>query len=217
MKSYYLFYVLLIFCIAIVAPSCSAGESANDASSDNSLSPATVESHPSASQDLTDADLDPPPVPELLSNKDWKTTDVQIIEQDTGEMSIEGIFQDRDITVYRQGGYFDCRNSGSRDCGGQRIRDFVWECWTKRQRGYIRSGWSGIDVGGTTHIFIEPNEIAGWTVTLRVVKIQASMGPAYLMTETIGPITVNRSHRKTKNERFSLVLKNRDNETIRTL
>lgn len=217
MKSYYFIYVVLIFWIAFVAPSCSASKRANENSSNNNLSPARVESHPSARQDVTDVDLDLlPPISQSLSNKDWMTTDVQIIRRDDGEMTIEGIFQDRDMTAYRQGGYFDCRSSRSSDCGRQKIRDFVWDCWTKRQRGYIRNGWSGIDVRGTTHIFIEPHEIEGWTVMLREIKIQSSLGPAYLMAETTGRMTIDRRHRRTKNERFSLVLKNGDDETIRT-
>jgi hypothetical protein len=92
----------------------------------------------------------------------------EIIRGKDGELTIKGIIQRQDMSEYDQGGHFFCcrrvedtRNIRSEE---KNVRDFIWQHWTEKKRGYIRLSYMGADSSWTTHYFIEPNENGEWNV-----------------------------------------------------
>lgn len=212
MKTTELVVGLLLILLVFVMLSCNTENRANNG---NSTSAKVVPIPPPAqNHDVTELTI---VTENVRANQDWKVTSVNITQIEGGELIVDGLFQGRDMNQYLQGGYFDCSSSIRGNCKRQRIRDFVWKCWTKQLRGYVRFGWSGIDLYGTTHVFIEPDEHQIWTVVLKEVKVHASMEPAHSFSETVDRIHPTRTNIKGKSGQFSLELKNEEGEVLRAL
>jgi len=105
----------------------------------------------------------------------------QIIPGGNGELTTEDILQNRDISLYEQGGsisclewnpYKDLRNI----CDEKKVRDFLWKHWSEKRRGYLRIVRNTIDWWGTSHIFIEPKEKDTWHIAWRTVSASALPG-----------------------------------------
>ena len=92
----------------------------------------------------------------------------EIIRKDDWELTIEGITQERDMSQYDQGGHIFCchRIDDRKNIRSEEkfVRDFIWQHWTEKKRGYIRLSYTGADNSWTTHYFIEPNENSEWIV-----------------------------------------------------
>jgi hypothetical protein len=78
------------------------------------------------------------------------------------------------LSTYENGGHFNCymRYKDEKDdiCDLPRVRDFIWQHWQNKRRGYIRITFGSIDAQSTSHIFIEPNEQGAWHVGWRIVR-----------------------------------------------
>ncbi|HVE56873.1 MAG TPA: hypothetical protein VNB22_08590 [Pyrinomonadaceae bacterium] len=92
-----------------------------------------------------------------------------------GALTVKNITQDREMKQYAQGGHFWCRtrftgafgNDPDRLEGEKKVRDFIWQHWIEKKRGYIKLSCAGTDVSNTTHYFIEPNEKGEWSIIRR--------------------------------------------------
>jgi hypothetical protein len=62
--------------------------------------------------------------------------------------------QGRDLHAYDDGGVY--RATGGYIADVQRLREFVWSHWTKRQRAYVKVVFQGVDTGTEAYLFIEP-------------------------------------------------------------
>jgi hypothetical protein len=98
------------------------------------------------------------------------------------ELMTADIAQARDMTLYDDGGHFDCRehsfsDTSLRNCDLPKTRDFIWEHWQKKRRGYIRVTVDSVDTMSTSHIFIEPDSLGAWHVAWRVAQARAN-GPS---------------------------------------
>src|SRR5436190_1871797 len=66
------------------------------------------------------------------------------------ELTATNIAQGRDLKLYDDGGHFDCRrlalsDTAPRNCDLPKARDFIWEHWQKKRRGYIRVTEDSVD------------------------------------------------------------------------
>ena len=98
------------------------------------------------------------------------------------ELTASNIAQGRDLKLYDDGGHFDCRQYSSsdkapRNCDFPKVREFIWEHWQKKRRGYIRLTVDSVDTMSTSHIFIEPDSRGIWHVAWRVAQARAN-GPS---------------------------------------
>src|SRR5207253_10570138 len=98
-----------------------------------------------------------------------------------GAWTTKNIIQSRDMTQYDQGGYFWGRsrfggtfgNEKDKLEGEKKVRDFIWQHWTERKRGYIKFIFAGTDTSRTTHYFIEPNEKVEWVIVRKIIFEQS--------------------------------------------
>lgn len=101
---------------------------------------------------------------------------------DHGALTTSDIAQNRDLTLYDDGGHVNCRvgmlrysgettNDFSRErCQVQRSRDFVWGHWQTKKRAYIRISFDTVDAVSTSHLFIEPDRDGRWHVAWRIAR-----------------------------------------------
>ena len=100
------------------------------------------------------------------------------------ELMTADIAQARDMSLYDDGGHWDCRehslsDTSPRNCDLPKVRAFIWEHWQKKQRAYIRVTVDSVDTMGTSHIFVEPDDHGLWHVAWRVAQARAS-GPSVI-------------------------------------
>jgi hypothetical protein len=87
----------------------------------------------------------------------------------------------RNLAEYDAGGSFWCHlrsnegtgNEGDPMRGERTVRDFIWQHWTEKRKGYIIFNCGGIDTSYTSHSFIEPNANGDWVVHDRSVSRQS--------------------------------------------
>ena len=106
---------------------------------------------------------------------------VEIIHGPNGELTTENILQNRDISLYDQGGSISCLEwNPDKDlrtiCDEKKVRDFLWAHWSEKRRGYIRIVYNSVDWWGTAHIFVEPKEKDAWHIAWRMVGVSALPG-----------------------------------------
>jgi hypothetical protein len=97
------------------------------------------------------------------------------------ELMTADIAQAREMSLYDDGGHFDCRehslsDTSPRNCDLPKVRDFIWEHWQKKRRGYIRVTVDSVDAMSTSHIFVEPDDHGSWHVAWRVAQARGN-GP----------------------------------------
>jgi hypothetical protein len=98
----------------------------------------------------------------------------QVIRKRYDELTADGIAEGRDLVLYDDGGYFDCRSYyPAKDhgvCDEGKVRDFIWSHWQEKRRCYVRITYSSVDAVSTSHIFVEPNAQGQWHVAWRIVR-----------------------------------------------
>jgi hypothetical protein len=151
-----------------------------------------------------------------------KNTKAEVIWKDNGELTTKDIKQRRDLTQYDEGGYFDCRHWIAEDeprgiCDEKKIRDFIWQHWTKKKRGYARITYDSVDAKSTSHIFIEPDEKGEWSVAWRIVRFHAIAQLNNQITDVEKIVNVERFENKPKKGEWALVFKNRIGSVMETM
>lgn len=129
-------------------------------------------------------------------------------------LTTKNISQGRNLKQYEQGGNFDCREWSSRDklsfeCNLNRVRDFIWQNWMNKTKGYIRVSSDSRDSSNTSHIFIEPNKKGKWSITWRIVSNE--------ITDVLGIISVERVENKPSKGEWALVFKNKSSKIEKTM
>lgn len=106
---------------------------------------------------------------------------INIISGDKNELTISKIAGGRDLQLYDQGGVIDGYHSLSSihspsqkdhkkiENEIEKARDFIWEHWQNKKRGYIRVNQDTVDYGWTTHFFIEPGVDGTWEISRKVI------------------------------------------------
>ena len=118
---------------------------------------------------------------ERFYRKGGKETKAVVIIKD-GELTTSDVAQQRDLASYASGGHINCRDGmvryggesaadfSSERCQLPKLRDFVWEHWQAKKRGYIRISFDSVDAVSTSHLFIEPDKDGKWHVAWRIVR-----------------------------------------------
>lgn len=106
-----------------------------------------------------------------------------IISGDKNELTISTIAGDRNLKFYDQGGVIDgyhwlssIHSQAQKDHKKieneiEKARNFIWEHWQNKKRGYIRVTQDTVDYGWTTHFFIEPGLDGTWEISRKVIGI----------------------------------------------
>jgi hypothetical protein len=107
------------------------------------------------------------------------------------ELMTADIAQARDMSLYDDGGHWDCRehslsDTSPRNCDLPKVRNFIWEHWQKKRPGYIRVTVDSVDTMSTSHIFVEPNDQGSWHVAWRVAQTR---GIAPSVVRDVPPFT----------------------------
>jgi hypothetical protein len=131
------------------------------------------------------------------------------------------ITQNRDLTQYEQGGLFWGRtrfggtfgNEKDKLEGEKKVRDFIWQHWIEKKRGYIKFNFANTDTSSTTHYFIEPNEKGDWIIVRKTI-FQLSDGKFEQNEDALN--SVERLENKANGDWF-LVSKSSNGEIIERL
>lgn len=146
--------------------------------------------------------------PELRNTPRVSTDPNLKITKITGEITDDDIFQGRDISLYE---ITDTSKCGNYKCIERKMRNFIWEHWKNKKRGYIKHKLQGIDVSFTEHIFIEPDSQENWRVIWKIEHYQISDTVDKSIKDYIG---INSVERAKENE--ELIFKNDNGETVKT-
>ena len=101
-------------------------------------------------------------------------------------MTVAAIEQGRNLQLYDQGGHCYCskfvrpEEEIKVEAELAKARQFIWEHWHNKKRGYIRLTFTGKDNATTEHFFIEPDPGKKWVINRRTVTLHALM-PGRLM------------------------------------
>jgi hypothetical protein len=116
------------------------------------------------------------------SKNDGRSVHVSTLRAKDGGLTTETITGMRNMSLYEDGGHFDCRGvtlvalkkpneERTRIASAmKRARTFIWEHWQLKKRGYVRLTFNSVDATSTSHIFIEPDSDGVWQVTWRIVR-----------------------------------------------
>src|SRR5215510_2566145 len=143
---------------------------------------------------------------ERFARKGGRSITTETTVKQGGEVTAAIIANGRDLQLYDQGGHFDCRRwtpdalkNGQEN--EQRIasslkaaRNFIWEHWQNKKRGYIRVTENTVDCTSTSHIFIEPAAGGEWQIAWRIARAHA------MMSDGVDDLpTIRRVEQKIKN------------------
>ena len=87
------------------------------------------------------------------------------------------IFESRDMSLYdnlgQQGCSFEELDKDRPACerSTAKARQFVWNHWTKRKRGYVAVAKASDGKTWTVHLFVEPAEEGKWRVVERIIPM----------------------------------------------
>lgn len=111
---------------------------------------------------------------------------IKLIKGADGELTVAAIEQGRNLQLYDQGGHCYCskfvrpEEEIKVEAELAKARQFIWEHWHNKKRGYIRLTFTGKDNATTEHFFIEPDPGKKWVINRRTVTLHALM-PGRLM------------------------------------
>jgi hypothetical protein len=135
------------------------------------------------------------------------------------EWTTVNITQNRDMSQYEEGGHFWCRNRpygnfGDIKRGEKKVRDFIWQHWTEKKRGYIKFTCGYTDTSRTIHYFIEPNEKGEWNIARRDI-FQNLENEKTMMNDVL--ISIERIETENNNSDWTLISRNKTGEIIERL
>jgi hypothetical protein len=169
---------------------------------------------------------------QTVQNKAPKTQTKRsrIYSDKDGMLTTHKITQNRKMSGYDDGGNFDCNSQwmlrlnlkwkGTQPkgiCDENRIRDFIWQHWSERRHGYIRIAYLGIDTSATWHVFIEPNKLGKWGVTIRIVGTSALPGSHASILELRTMPYVEKQQNQSTDTKWSIVFKMVNGEAVHRL
>ena len=139
----------------------------------------------------------------------------RVIQSDSGEITTDGITQNRNMTQYEQGGHFYCNRWYRTDMnegklGEKKVCDFISQHLTEKKRGYIRISCNGVDMSNTFHIFVEPNEKNEWEVITRNIFNHTEKDDNYGQATSLEFISVECSEDKSKKGDWKIVFLSKD-------
>ncbi len=157
---------------------------------------------------------------ERFYRKGGKSTEAEIIVQ-KGQLTTAAIAQKRDLSLYDDGGHSNCRaglvsfqgeddaDFNLENCRIPEVRDFIWEHWQSKRRGYVRISFDSVDAVSTSHIFIEPDQNGRLHVAWRIVRHSGEITdiPDIISIERAEPGKMDRGGGS-----YVLVFKDRDGE-----
>lgn len=134
-------------------------------------------------------------------------------------LTTSDIAQKLDMHQYTQGGHIDCCQYGSADslslkCDMKNVRNFIWQQWTEKRRGYITISGDSVDYQGTQHIFIEPDDKDNWQIISINVRFQAISKPPFFIDKAIYMTSVNRVENNSENNEWTLILKDKSGKVV---
>lgn len=143
----------------------------------------------------------------------------KIFQGTDNEWTTRDITQGRDMTQYELGSHFWCRtrpygNEQDRLNGEKEVRDFIWQNWTEKKRGYIKFTCGGTDTSSTIHFFIEPNEKGEWTVARRRI-FQNSENEKTIKDDVL--VSIERIEPENTDTEWTLISRNKTGEIIERL
>ena len=145
--------------------------------------------------------------------------DIEFYWKDGIGLTTNNITQKRDISQYTLGGHIDCRRWGkenklSVECKKNSLRDFIWQLWTDKKRGYITQSGDSVDASSTAHIFIEPDKKGNWNIVIRIARFQAITGGSYFIDNLSFITSVKRIEDSTNKDGWKLLLNSKSGNTI---
>jgi hypothetical protein len=89
-----------------------------------------------------------------------------------GELTSRSIERNRRNFRYDNGGLSTCyllvfgikKDRESDPCGEKAVRDFIWNHYSAKKRGYIRVKYIDVDSASIEHFFIEPQKSGTWMI-----------------------------------------------------
>jgi len=108
--------------------------------------------------------------------------EVKTVFEKDGTLSVQGIAGQRNLSDYGDGGNLDCRHfrpdevktpevtRARVDACHRAAREFVWQHWNNKKRGYIRLTADSVDAVSTSHFFIEPDSHGEWQIDWKIVR-----------------------------------------------
>lgn len=157
-----------------------------------------------------------------------RTSKTKVFVNPNGELTIKQITQNRKIAHYDYGGSIDCTRLWLKNfkftfntrpkglCDENEARNFIWEHWVSKQRGYLRIRYSGIDTSNTEHIFIEPDKNGNWAIRWRSVNASAITRGGEV-ADFAKIVSVQRTENKPSSGEWALVFKNAEGTIIWSL
>ena len=88
------------------------------------------------------------------------TQSANFFQDNEGSWTTNTLTKNRDLIQYDEGGHFTCRirsfgDENEKLVGEKNVRDFTWQHWIQKKRGYIRLSCPGVDTQRTFHYFID--------------------------------------------------------------
>lgn len=88
----------------------------------------------------------------------------------------------RDLSAYEFGGHLGCKTPlirESRRCQTslRNARDFIWNHWREKKRGYLVVTITSPDAASDVHMFIEPDDSGTWRVVWRSENLYCASCP----------------------------------------
>lgn len=99
------------------------------------------------------------------------------VESDRSSCLNRVIFENRDMSLYDnfgpQGRSFEELNKDRLACrrSSAKARQFVWDHWTRRKRGYVAVAKASDGKTWKVHLFVEPAEEGKWRVVERTIPM----------------------------------------------
>lgn len=154
--------------------------------------------------------------PIVEKDPDVRSVSARLISGEHNELTTKGILQGRNMANYEQGGHYDCSDWAPPDdprgtCDQKKVRDFIWEHWSERKRGYVRMTHGTIDALATSHIFLEPGTRGEWRIVWRIARLSMLIGGRRELADMLGRYTVERVEVKGLDD-WCIVIKRRSGE-----
>jgi len=111
---------------------------------------------------------------ERFASQGGRTTSYVKVWREGLSLTAANVTEGRDLRQYEQLELADPEPRTVADRRGDGIlakaREFIWDHWQDRKRGYLRLTLSSVDATSTSHIFVEKDDAGRWRVYWRIVR-----------------------------------------------